>query len=352
MRRFLQHPLEWLALAAVGAGLGLLHVPESAPAAADKLPKVEPSKHEKYTEKVPDSKLTFDMVPIPGGTFLMGSPDSEKGRTEEEGPQHPVTIKPFWMGRCEVTWDEYNTWWKDSPGNKQAQRDAEANKASQKEIDALSRPTPAYADETFGRGGSGHPVLGITHHAAMEYCRWLSQKTGKAYRLPTEAEWEWACRAGTTTAYSFGDDPKQLSEYACFTDNSDDKTFAVGSKKPNPWGLYDVHGNVAEWCLDLYKKDAYAGFALDKPTLGPVILPTEARFSHVARGGSWIDDAAGLRSAARRGSEKAWIQQDPQSPRSIWWLTDGDFVGFRVVRAVEEQDNLKGIRSQTKWTSK
>jgi formylglycine-generating enzyme required for sulfatase activity len=184
----------------------------------------------------------------------------------------------------------------------------------------------------------------------MEYCRWLSEKTGKAYRLPTEAEWEWACRAGTTTAYSFGDDPKVLGEYACFGENSDEKTFKVGSKKPNPWGLYDMHGNVAEWCLDEYKKDAYALFPLDKPTVEPVLLPGGIRYPHVVRGGSWADEPPQLRSAARRASEKSWLQRDPQSPKSIWWLTDADMVGIRLVRAVEEQPNLKGIRSKLMWS--
>ena len=157
--------------------------------------------------------------------------------------------------------------------------------------DAITRPTPPYADETFGHGREGHPVLCITHHAAMQYCRWLSIKTGKAYRLPTEAEWEYAARAGTKTAYFFGDDPAKLGDYAWYDGNSEDIAHKVGKKKPNPWGLHDMYGNVAEWCLDHYKTDAYATFSLDKPTLQPVMMPTEYRFSHVARGGSWADEA-------------------------------------------------------------
>jgi formylglycine-generating enzyme required for sulfatase activity len=245
------------------------------------------------------------------------------------------------MGKLEVTWDEYDVYW-GRIRKKEEKRASSGNKVA----DAVSRPTPPYADETFGHGREGHPVICITHHAAMEYCRWLSAMTGKTYRLPTEAEWEYACRAGTTTAYSFGDDPKKLGEYAWYGENSEDQTHLVGKKKPNPWGLYDIHGNAAEWCLDHYKKDYYSTFKGSKPVLSPVLLPTETRFSHVARGGSWADGPELLRSAARRGSDKDWIQRDPQQPQSIWWLTDADFVGFRIVRPVEEQGNLKGLKSK------
>ncbi len=308
--------------------------------ASDFQPRIEPLKDKGYVETIPGSKVKFEMVPIPGGTFLMGSPPTESGRSDDEEPQHPVKIRPFWMGKTEVTWDEYDLFWK------KEERTQKPARPQDKRADAISRPTPPYADETFGHGREGHPVLCITHHAAMEYCRWLSVKTAKTYRLPTEAEWEYACRAGTKTAYSFGDDPKKLDEYAWNAKNSEDMTHPVGQKKPNPWGLHDMHGNVAEWCLDHYKKDYYATFPVDKLTPWPVLLPTADRFSHVARGGSWADEAAKLRSAARRGSEKSWIQRDPQRPQSIWWLTDAEFVGFRIVRPVEEQDILKGLRSK------
>jgi formylglycine-generating enzyme required for sulfatase activity len=170
----------------------------------------------------------------------------------------------------------------------------------------------------------------MTQFAAKMYCKWLSAKTGRYYRLPTEAEWEYACRAGATTAYSFGDDPKDLDDYAWHDGNSDDKYHKVGRKKPNPWGLYDMHGNVAEWCLDQYVADGYKD-GKDKLSVCP-LAPSTMPYPHVVRGGSWLDGAEVLRSAARRGSNKDWKMQDPQYPQSIWYHTDAEFLGFRVVR--------------------
>jgi formylglycine-generating enzyme required for sulfatase activity len=180
----------------------------------------------------------------------------------------------------------------------------------------------------------------------MEYCRWLSAKTGKTYRLPMEAEWEYACRAGTKTAYSFGDSARILGEYGWYTDNSDSAPHVGGKKKPNAWSLYDMHGNVAEWCIDRYDKDFYGTFKGREAVLVPVLLPTEKRYPHVVRGGSWDDDGGLLRSAARRASRAEWSKRDPQRPQSIWWHTEAIMVGFRVVRPLEEQENLKGLKSK------
>jgi len=295
-----------------------------------------------YVEALPGSHVTFEMVPVPGGTFRMGSPPGERGRSEDEGPRHDVTVRPFWMGAREVTWDEYDRFWLDE-GVAQASTAVDIKAAG---VDALTRPTPPYADESFGFGKGRQPVISVTHHAAMEYPRWLSRKTGKAYRLPTEAEWEYACRAGTSTAYSFGDDRLALGEYAWFGLNALEQPHPVGGKKPSPWGLYDMHGNVAEWVLDRYDKEYYATVAAPSPALAPVLLPGRERFPHVARGGSWDHDPPQLRCAARLASSPEWIRRDPQSPQSIWWLTDATFVGFRVVRAREEQKELVGLRSR------
>ena len=346
MKRLIQHPAS---MGFLLAGLLLALVSSSkAPAFPDlsaDLPKVEPITQKAYTEKIPDSDVKFDMVPIPGGSYLMGSPDNESGRSKDEGPRHPVTVKPFWMGKLEVTWDEYDIWREDTTATIGAGKGDE--KAGRKvDADAITRPTPPYADPTFGLGHDHYPAICMTHHAAMEYCRWLSKKTGKHYRLPTEAEWEWAARAGTKAAYFFGNEPKKLDDYAWYKDNAEDGPHPVGQKKPNPWGLYDILGNASEWCLDHYDANYYAKFPTDKLTLEPVLRPTEKRFPHVARGGSYDEPADKNRCASRRGSEMSWIKLDPQRPRSIWWLTSAEFVGFRVIRPVEEDENLKELRSK------
>jgi formylglycine-generating enzyme required for sulfatase activity len=350
MPAFLQRAPRWGAFAAAAACLGVVawcSRTDSAAASRSATP------FKAYTQTIPGTEVKFDMVPVPGGTFEMGSPKSEPGHQADESPEHPVEIRPFWMGKYEVTWDEYDTFW-----NKQEDEDDD-NKEKEKKssptdkaADAITRPTPPYADETFGRGREKRPVICITKHAAMEYCRWLSVVTGKPYRLPTEAEWEYAARAGTKTAYFFGDDPKKLGDYAWYKANSHTTTHVVGQKKPNPWGLYDMYGNVAEWCLDEHGKDFYATLPTDKLSLEPVNLPHGRRFPDVARGGSWADLAPRLRSAARRGSDKTWIKRDPQQPQSIWWLTDAEFVGFRIVRPVEEVPQLKGFRSKVTTKSK
>jgi formylglycine-generating enzyme required for sulfatase activity len=300
-----------------------------------------------YTETIAGSDLKFDMVPIPGGTFTMGSPAGEAKREEDEGPTFTVQIAPFWMGKCEVTWDEFDEYAfsKDIKRKQREGIDLDKQSETEKASDAVTRSTKPYADMTFGFGSRGNPAICMTHHAAMEYCRWLSAKTGKTYRLPTEAEWEYAARAGTSRPYSFGESGDELGEYAWYVENAE-KPMPVGKKKPNPWGLHDMHGNVSEWCLDFYKPDAYADFAkLAQPVKGPVVLPTPKEYPYVARGGSWDDDADKLRSASRIASNPEWSVQDPQRPQSIWWHTDATRVGFRVVRALDEQENLKGVRS-------
>src|SRR5690606_27063304 len=148
------------------------------------------------------------------------------------------------------------------------------------------------------------------------------------YRLPTEAEWEYACRAGSTSA-PFSNDPEKLKEYGFFKENSNGKYQKTGSLKPNAWGLYDMLGNLSEWTLDQYTPDAYA--KLQSGVRDP-LAPPASKYPKVVRGGSYMDDASELRCANRIASSSSWNKRDPQIPKSKWWLTDGMFVGFRVVR--------------------
>ena len=278
----------------------------------------------KYTDTIPNTKITFEMVPVPAGTFMMGSPASEAGRGADEGPQHQVTVKAFYIGAKEVTWSEYDEF----AFSIDLQRKRKLGLAGPKDAgDVVSRPTPPYADESWGWGKEAQPVIGITQYAATKYCEWLSARTGKKYRLPTEAEWEYAARAGTKTAYSFGDDAAAVGEYAWLKSNSEEQPKVGGQKKPNAWGLFDVHGNAAEWTRDLYD----AAFYAKSPADNPVNDPAKALYPHAVRGGSWDDEPVRLRSAARRSSIEAWSRRDPQNPKSLWWHTDATFVGFRVV---------------------
>ncbi|HUR54170.1 MAG TPA: formylglycine-generating enzyme family protein, partial [Gemmataceae bacterium] len=227
---------------------------------------------------------------------------------------------------------------------------ADDDRAKKLPADAVTRPTNTFVDETYEHGRDGHPAICMTHHATMVYCEFLRQKTGKKYRIPTEAEWEYLDRAGKGTAYCFGDDATGLADYGWFKENSPDEdhpkgtTHKVGTKKANAFGLHDMHGNVWEWTLDQYDPKAYEVRAKNPLSLKPVVVPTDAKWSHVIRGGSWADRSDRCRSAARRMSEKSWMKWDPQEPQSIWWLTRLDVIGFRVVIAEDEQPELVGLK--------
>jgi len=264
-----------------------------------------------YKQAIPGSDVSYEMVLLPAGEFTMGSTAKK-----DEQPPHRVKVGQFWMGKFEVTWNEYRLF-------------MFAKETGDAAVDAVSHPTRPYVEMSFGMGIDGYPAISMTHHAANKYAQWLSAKTGHFYRLPTEAEWEYACRAGTTTAYSFGDDETLLGQYAWYDGNSNGKYRKVGTKKPNPWGLYDMHGNVTEWTLDQYIPDFYA-----KKGRLPY-APSTKPYPHTVRGGSWTDDPDRLRCAARSGSDPSWKMQDPQLPKSIWYHTDAQWLGFRLVRPVE-----------------
>ena len=305
--------------------------------------KPHPGEMKPYTETIPKSDgAKFDLVPIPGGTLILGSPNSEADRADDEGPQREIKIEPFWMATTETTWGLYRSFMENGAArNKDGTLNLDSDimspeppLASNPElIDAISQPTPPYMPMHFDMGDNAgydpnYPAIAMTQHAASKFCEWLTLQTGHYYRLPTEAEWEYACRAGTTTAYSFGDDANKLDEYAWYIDNSDFSYQPVGKKKPNPWGLFDMHGNVCEWTLDAYQPNYQA---IADGSTSPLAL-TSKRYPRVTRGGHWDSDPQDLRSAARLASEINWKMTDPQQPKSIWYHTDTHWLGFRVIR--------------------
>jgi len=281
-----------------------------------------------YSRTIPGSTVHYHMVPIPGGEFLLGSPESETGRSMHEGPQVRVRVSPFWMGKYEVTWNEYELFMPSGATLPRQPGDA-ARLAADDFSDAVSRPSHPYFEMSGGMGTDGYPAVRLTQYAAIQFCVWLSAKTGHFYRLPTEAEWEYACRAGTTTPYYFGNDPSRLHDFAWFEDNSDLRYQRVGRKLPNPWGLHDMHGNVAEWTMDQFDPAGYLSLVRQAPhnpwNQGIRLHPRSVR------GGSWDDPAENLRSAARLDSNPSW-NTDPTIPKSIWWNDNAPHVGFRIVR--------------------
>ena len=275
-----------------------------------------------YSQPVPGTSLQFKLVPIQSGNFLMGSPATEKGRDTDEGPQKKVSISSFWMGAYEVTYEEYNTFFTDETYGQNI------------DADAVTRPSQPYIDFTLGMGKiGGFPANSMQQYGALMYCRWLYKKTGIFFRLPTEAEWEYACRAGSDKKYFFGDNERELDQYAWYAANSGGKYHKVGELKPNAWGLYDIAGNVAEWTLDQYN-DHYFDSIQNNAT-DPVINPTK-RNPRTVKGGNFKDDAKELRAANRLMSDPVWNRRDPQIPRSKWWNADAPFIGFRIIRPYKQ----------------
>jgi sulfatase modifying factor 1 len=302
---------------------GIVAVGMAPAAEGDKLP-------QKYTETITakdGSKLTFDMVLVPGGSFVMGSPVGEADRVEHEGPPHQVQLNPFYLCTTETTIELFLAYYQETGTAKkefaeeQAALKAEAENAAG--VDAITGPTPVYGDMTMGYSKK-HPAIGMTWHNATTFCKWLSQKTGRKYRLPTEAEWEYAARAGSTRPFGVCDAADGLKDYAWYQDTADMELHAVGTKKPNAWGLHDMQGNVREWVQDFYSPAAYADATKDNPT-----GPKEGKV-HVARGGFYDSPTGELRCAARGFEEDWWRMNDPQIPKSRWWLPQIDSVGFRV----------------------
>jgi len=268
-----------------------------------------------YKIIIANTTVSYDVVPISAGDFLMGSP--EKKASDDEKPQHRVHVDAFSMQAHEVTWDEYRLFMFANQAGEVAHKD--------EVVDGVSRPTRPYIEMSFGMGLNGFPAISMTQHAANKYAEWLSSKTGEFYRIPTEAEWEYACRSGTSTPYYFGADASQLGEYAWFSGNSGGKYGKVATRKPNAWGLYDMLGNAMEWTLDGY--EPYQ----PKAQSNPWVTATKP-YPNSVRGGSWNDPADKVTCATRVASDASWKQQDPQLPKSIWYETDAQWLGFRLVR--------------------
>jgi formylglycine-generating enzyme required for sulfatase activity len=277
-----------------------------------------------YDQLIPGSSIKVKMVSIPGGTYSIGAPSGEKIKQEDEAPVKKVIVSPFWMAEHEVTFEEWDAYFKNS----------QIPQTKAVAVDAVSRPTAQYIDLTWGMGRDPkNPVNSMSQTAGIMYCKWLYQQTGFFYRLPTEAEWEYACRAGSSSAYPKGVTASTVSDYGFSKSNSNNKYQKVMQKKPNAWGLYDMLGNVSEWTLDQYDPVAYTKLA---ENVKDPVTPPAAKYPRVARGGSYLDETSELRCTNRISSKAEWNQRDPQIPKSRWWLTDGMFMGFRIVRPVQQ----------------
>ncbi len=300
----------------------------------------QPSPGDVVRVMIPGTQLEFELGFVPGGAFELGSPAVEIGRDADEGPARQVRIEPFWMGVHEVTHDEFAIF-------RYRRLDDHVSAAAELlfDADAVSRPSPPYEDPAHGMDKTGHPAVGMTRWAALQYSRWLSNKTGQLYRLPTEAEWEYACQAGEDRAYGFnaggpvatavGTATTELGAHAWLAENSQGTYHAVGLKQPSAWGLHDVHGNVAEWVADRYDGAFYAGLPDGEVIVAPISGPP-GRGQGVVRGGSYADGPSEARCAARFPETSRWKRRDPQIPKSRWWNTDSEHVGFRIVRPARD----------------
>jgi formylglycine-generating enzyme required for sulfatase activity len=228
-----------------------------------------------YRETIPGTVVTFEMAPVPGGTATIDGA--------------PIEVAPFFIGRTEVTWDMYDLF--------MLGRDEKAPGA-----DAVARPSQPYGAPDYNWGHSGYPVISVTREAAEAFCRWLSIRTGKTYRLPTEAEWVRAAELAAAGA----DAAASRDDVAWHSGNAQGTTHPVGKRKPDAHGLFDLFGNAAEWV-------------------------TTRDDGRVTRGGSFRDPAGTVGPRSRAPYDPSWQERDPQLPKSKWWLSDGPFVGFRVV---------------------
>lgn len=316
-----------------------------------------PGVFDDHTQQIADYNQHVELAAIPGGTFMMGGGSAG---------QHAVELDPFWISKHEVSWDQYNLFLEDSIEDLRREiykvfynvdietADAVSAPTWTEEMlevlrdadipsDVISIPSPSWGDLTAGMGVSGFPAVNITHYAALMYTKWLTIKTGDFYRLPTEAEWEYACRAGSNENYApyyLG----QVDTFAWHRGNSNRSYHPVESKGPNPFGIYNMLGNVAEWTMDQFHEDYFD--RLDgEPANNPWFKPDQL-YPRSVRGGSWMDQPEASSCLQRRGSDPSWKRNDPQLPKSLWWHTNAYHVGFRVVKP---KNQPSGVDDMEKW---
>jgi formylglycine-generating enzyme required for sulfatase activity len=281
------------------------------------------NKKNNFTQIITEDDLSIEMVFIPEGKFMMGK---DTLNSYDYSPSNDVEVSSFWISKFEITWDIYQLFMDQT--NFDEKSDFSRADFIDK-IDGLSGPTTPYVDMSFGMGKNNFPAVNMTHFAASKFCEWLSSKTGFYYRLPTEAEWEYAC--------SDEMDNLKIDDFAWNRYNSDEKYQKVGQKKPNIYGLHDMLGNVAEWTADIYNKDVYSKKRKKNP-----FESGENKYPRVIRGGSWDDESSNLKSYYRSFSTKELQRRDPQIPKSLWWNTDAPHIGFRIVRPFnKESQKLK-----------
>ena len=297
-----------------------------------------------FEETIPGTPISISMKAIPGGSFKMGSAQKEPFHQPDEAPVRTVMVDPFFMAEVEITWDQYWAFYAQTMSEGRTAPEMVYDNNSRPDVDAISGPTPPFGFPDQGWGGGDRPAITMTHYAAETFCLWLSKKTGKKYRLPTEAEWEYAARGGQETPYFFQGNPKSfsnegfwrkfvdaktdsISQYVIYVNNSKSKTQEPSVVKANPFGLKNMLGNVMEYCSDKYDPEAYS--KTEESVVNPKV---ESGEEYVVRGGDFSSDAADVRCAARNYTRHdIWMKTDPQQPKSIWWYSDIRGIGFRVV---------------------
>jgi len=273
-------------LACILASIGASHPNSPAPSLHHSTKLARPPRNgplQQFTETLPGSLVKIEMIPIPAGSVKIGT--------------KTISIKPFWMAQTETPWEAFDVFLASGPPSPPYDQTKFAP-------DAVARPSKSYILPDLGWGHHGYPVINVSSTSVEMFCRWLSSVTKKKYRVPTDAEWEFACRAGATGPLKFG--RAQLDKSAWYAANSNHMTHPVAKKVPNKYGLYDMLGNVGEWATDLDGK--------------PVLC-----------GGTFLDAADAISPSTRRRWEPKWQEEDPQLPKSRWWLSNAPFAGFRLV---------------------